>query len=322
MRAAFLVVAVTLLVAAGPPAGSAHRAGGGLVALVTAEGENSLVAVSLPDGRVIRRVTLPADPENVVAQAEGPAVVVSSKGHAVTVLAWHSLRIVATFRDFRSPHLAAITPDAKWAYVTDDGTGYLSVIDLARLRLVRRLYVGLGAHHLSFSGDGRRLWIALGERARRIVVVNTATSDRPRVRTTFDPGFAAHDLAFSPDGRRVWVTSDADGGVRVLDAATHHLHYTVLGGTPPQHLAFGRGDVAYVTSGYGNTIEMVDSRNGRVLRRVAAPHGSFNVTTLAGTVLTSSLLRGTVAEFDSRLHLLRTVEVASATRDVAGSVWP
>ena len=311
MRAAFLVFAVTLLVAAGPPAGSAHRAGGGLVALVTAEGENSLVAVSLPDGRVIRRVTLPADPENVVAQAEGPAVVVSSKGHAVTVLAWHSLRIVATFRDFRSPHLAAITPD-----------GDLSVIDLAPLRLVRRLYVGLGAHHLSFSGDGRRLWIALGERARRIVVVNTATSDRPRVRTTFDPGFAAHDLAFSPDGRRVWVTSDADGGVRVLDAATHHLHYTVVGGTPPQHLAFGRGDVAYVTSGYGNTIEMVDSRNGRVLRRVAAPHGSFNVTTLAGTVLTSSLLRGTVAEFDSRLHLLRTVEVASATRDVAGSVWP
>ena len=60
MRAAFLVFAVTLLVAAGPPAGSAHRAGGGLVALVTAEGENSLVAVSLPDGRVIRRVTLPA----------------------------------------------------------------------------------------------------------------------------------------------------------------------------------------------------------------------------------------------------------------------
>lgn len=68
------------------------RAGGTPVALVTAETENSLFAVSLDDGHILRRVALPADPENVVAGVGFTAVVVSARGHAVSLLDWRSLR--------------------------------------------------------------------------------------------------------------------------------------------------------------------------------------------------------------------------------------
>ncbi len=321
-RAAALLLGLACVSTISADGAPARALGGSPVALVTAESENELLAVSLPGGAILRRVRLPADPENVAALVAGPAVVVSAKAGAVSILAWRSLRAVRVLRGFRSPHLVAIAPDGEWAYVTDDGSGIISVIELARAKIVSRVFVGLGAHHLAFSPDEKRLWVALGERARTIVVLDTSRPDRPRVVSRFDPGFPAHDLSFSPDGRRVWVTSDADGRVTVFDADSRRRLYSVLVGPPPQHLAFGLRGFAYVTSGYGSRIIMIDPNRGRVVRSARVPYGSFNVTTSGGLVVTSSLLLGTLTEFDNQLHLMmRSVKVAPAARDAGISVW-
>jgi DNA-binding beta-propeller fold protein YncE len=308
-----------VLVAGSAPA---QPTGGTVVALVTAETQNMLYAVAFPDGKVLRRVALPVDPQNVVALQTGPAVVVSTKGHAVSILAWRTLRVEKIFTAFRSPHLATISPDGEWAYVTDDGSGLLTVIRLAKPRIVRRLFVGTRAHHLTFRPDQRRLWIALGERARTIVIVDTSHPARPRLLRRFDPGFSAHDVVFTPDGARVWVTSATDGRTRVLDGATRKLLFTVASGIPPQHVTFGRVGDAYVTSGYGSRILRVDAQTGRVIRAAKSPYGSFNVATIADWVLVSSLLRGTVTEFDAQLHVSHGTKVAPAARGIALSVWP
>ena len=320
MGTALLLLAV---VAAGvlPPSETTLRPPGGRpVALVTAETENALLAVSLQDGRIIRRVALPADPENIEVGNGGTAVLMSTKAGAVTLLDWRSLRVIKTLRGFRAPHIAAKAADGEWVYVTDDATGMLSVIQLARTRVVARVFVGMGAHHMTVSPDGRRLWIALGERARTIVVVALRRPDRPRVVRRFDPGFEVHDLAFSPSGRTVWVTTSTRRSVEVFSAATARRLYSVPAGAPPQHVAFG-GRFAYVTSGYDGRIEMVNATNGQVLRSVRVPYGSFNLATAGGRVVASSLLRGTVTELNSRLHVLRTKKVAPAARDVALVFW-
>jgi DNA-binding beta-propeller fold protein YncE len=309
-----------LFAAAATPFALARPAGGTPVALVTAETDSDLLAVSLANARILRRVHLPADPENVDVHPAGPAVVVSSRAGAVTILAWRSLRIVGTLRGFENPHIAEISPDGKWAYVTDDGSGLLSVIQLTRARVVHRVLVGAGAHHMAWSADGRSVWVALGERARTIVVLDASRPSRPRVVATFDPGFGAHDLGFSPDGRGVWLTSDDGTAVVVVDAASRRRVFTVDVGPPPQHVAFGPRGFAYVTSGYGSRIVMANER-GRILRTAATPYGSFNLTTAGGLVVTSSLLRGTLTELDDRLQLRRTSRVASATRDVGLTFW-
>src|SRR5205823_1224209 len=163
--------------------------------------------------------------------------VVSTKAGAVTILAWRTLRVVRVLDGFHSPHIAAISPDGRWAYVTDDATGLLSAIDLRRARVATRVFVGAGAHHLSWSPDGQRVWVALGERARTIVVLDASRPDRPRVLLKFDPGFAAHDLAFAPGGSRVWITADDADSVSVFDARMHRRLFGVRVGAPPQHVA-------------------------------------------------------------------------------------
>src|SRR5205814_5394980 len=115
-----------LLVVVPASASQAAPRGGTPVALVTAETQNRLLAVSLPSGRVLRRIPMPAQPENVDTLGS-TAVVVSTRGHSATIL--RGLHVVKVLRNFARPHIAALAPDGEWAYVSDDARGTISVIE-------------------------------------------------------------------------------------------------------------------------------------------------------------------------------------------------
>jgi len=81
------------------------------------------------------------------------------------------------------------------------------VLDVIRGRVVRRLAVGGPARHVSISGDGQRLWVALGTKAERIAVVDVRDPPDPQLLGRLRPPFLAHDVGFAPSSGRVWVTS-------------------------------------------------------------------------------------------------------------------
>lgn len=132
----------------------------------------------------------------------------------------------------------------------------------------------------------------------------------------FDPGFLAHDLRFTADNQRVWITSASTSYVGVFSARTHRLLFRVPGGPPPQHVVF-HGGFAYITSGYGSRIEKVSLNNGRVVDRAHAPYGSFDLDAADGYIVTSSLLRGTLAIYNPQLRLLHVRHLAPSTEDVS-----
>ncbi len=284
-------------------------------ALVTAETENELIAVNLRSGRVVRRVALPSDPENVAAG--GVAVVVSPAARTVSLVSAGSLRVAKELHGFVSPEIATISPDGQYAYVSD-AAGTVTVVQLSDAAIVDRVAVGAGAHHMSFRPDERQLWVALGESARKIVILDTSDIARPHVVGEFHPGFPAHDLSFSPDGRTVWISSADGPDVSVFGARDHRLLFRVPVGPSPQHIAFA-GPFAYLTSGYGGVLEKVRASSGRVVARARSPYGSFELDVADGYAATSSLLRGTLAIYNLDLRPLRVVHVTSAAREVA--IW-
>ncbi|MFZ1997162.1 MAG: YncE family protein [Solirubrobacteraceae bacterium] len=294
------------------------RAGSGsppAEALVAAETADRVFVVNLSTGAVTGRITIRGGPEYVDGLLD-LAVASSPGAGTVSVLSGPRWHVTTVIHGFSSPHIVALSPDGDHAFVTDDPRGTLSVIRLTDDRVTATVPVGAGAHHLAASPDQRRVWVALGERAHTIVVVDTSDIDHPVIIGRFRPGFAAHDLAFSPDGRRVWITSSAGPDVSVFDARSHRPLFRIRAGTPPQHVAF-LGGYAYLTSGYGSTIEQVAAASGAVVRRVHAPYGSFEVSAAAGHVVTSSLLSGEMAVFTPRLSLVRVRRLAAATRDVS-----
>lgn len=286
-------------------------------ALVTDETENQLLIVDLPSGRIARRVTLPPDPEDLAADpSRGVVVVVSSAAGEVTVLDRQTLRPIRAFAGFGAPHIAAISADGRRAYVTDDSRGALTVIGLDDVRVISTIAVGPGAHHLTYGPIRGLLWVALGESATRIAILRASNPDHPRLVGGFSPGFPVHDLSYTPDERELWMTSASGPDVGVFDAADKRPLFRLPAGAPPQHVAF-EGRFAYLTSGYGGTIEKVDASTGRVITRASAPYGSFELDARQGYVVTSSLLRGTLAIYTPNLKLLRVVKVAPTAREVA-----
>jgi DNA-binding beta-propeller fold protein YncE len=285
-------------------------------ALVTDERQNRLLIVELANGRTVRRVLLPSDPEDVAVNGDGGVVaVVSSRVGKVTVLSRDTLHPIRTFGGFAAPHIVEVSPDGQYAYVTDDVRGTVTVIRLSDMGLASTVAVGPGAHHLTFSPDQRYVWIALGEAASRIAILDTADPAHPRLIGRFSPGFPAHDLMFSPDGRQVWISSAAGPDVGVFGASSHRLLERVPVGAPPQHIAFD-GRFVYLTSGYGAAIEKVAVASGRVIKRARAPYGSFELAVADGYVATASLLRGTLAIYTPDLRLQRVAQLAPATREV------
>jgi sugar lactone lactonase YvrE len=305
------------------PGASAAGLNGRPIAIVAAETSNQVIAVSLGPhgGHVLRRVHV-VDPLMVAAPLHGPAVVLSPSTGTVTLLAWHTLRPLKVFHGFRDPEVARIAPGDRFVYVADGGAGTLTVIDLARLRIVYHLYVGVGAHHMSFSPDGKRLWIALSEVATTIVRLDTSDLQRPRIAGRLHPRFPGHSIGFAPDGRTVWVSSARAPYVTAYSAATGRIVNVVRAGRAPQEVAFS-GARVLLTSGYGSSLEAVLWRTYRRLGTVRMPYGSFNLATFGGKVVTSSLFTGQVVELrGGTLHRFWTTKVAPETRYVAISLWP
>lgn len=317
------IVALSLVAAAlFVPSRVAAGPNGRPVALVVAELSNEVFAVSLGPhgGHVLKTVQLD-DPLMVATALVGPAVVVDPHG-TVTLLAWHSLRPLKVFRGFRVPEVAAISPRGRFAYIADGGSGRLVVIDLQERRIVGHVFVGLQAHHLDFSPDGRRLWVSLGETATTIVRLDTSELRHPRVVGRIHPRLTAHGIEFAPDGRTVWVSSSAAPFVTVFDAATGTPLREIAAGKGPQEIAFS-GTRALITSGYGSSIESVSWRTYGRHGAVAMPYGSFNLATLGGNVVTSSVLNGYVTELRAgTLGRMWTTRLAPSTRYVAISIWP
>ena len=289
------------------------------VALVTVESQNRLLAVDVGTGRVVRRWSLPADPENVEAYA-GEAAVVSARGGAVTLIDTRTLKVRRIVRGFGSPHIAAYSPDGEYLYVTDDARGQ---VDVVRGRVIRRIFVGYGAHHMAFSPDQKRLWVVLGERARSIAVVDTRNAAHPRLIGHVDPHGLAHDAAFTPDGRRVWVTYDDGRYLRIFDARTRRPVAKLYAGSPPAHVRFDDASglpayrsLAYVTSGNDATLRIFNWHLRSVVRTVPTAPGSFNLAVDRGLVAVSSLTGGNLTVYRGARRLLAE-RVAPVVRDVA-----
>jgi YVTN family beta-propeller protein len=283
-------------------------------ALVTDESQDLLAIVDLRSHTARSFIGVPGGPQYVAAEP-GVALVTSPSAGAVTLFDGDPLRVVKVIHGFGAPHIVEISPDGQHAYVTDDARGTLTVIGLTNNRVIHTVNVGGQAHHMASSPDQRRLWIALGETARTIVILDTSDVENPRVIGRFDPGFPAHDLAFSPDGRRVWISSATGSDVTVFRASDHRPLFRVRVGPPPQHIAVAGAHV-YLTSGYGSTIEQVSTSTGQVIRRARSPYGSFEVDAADGFVTTASLLDGKLAIYTPQLKLLHVIKLGPATRDV------
>jgi DNA-binding beta-propeller fold protein YncE len=292
----------------GRPAQSTRRR----LAVVTADTEAHVVALSLPDGAVRARIATVEGPRSIERAPGARALVAHTSHGAVSLLEGVPPRVRRVLHGFSAPRNSAVRADGRHAYVSDSGHGEIAVIDLVRGRVIRRVAVGAFARHLTLSPDGRTLWVSLGSSAAAIAVVDVSDPGRPRVHRLVHPPFLAHDVAFAPDGRHIWVTAGRARHVAVYRPGRDRPERLLDADAPPQHVSF-RGAAAYVASGDSGTVQIRHAADGRMRGTTPVPVGSYNVQATAGYVLTPSLEQGTLTVLNAagRIELRRRVAPAA-----------
>jgi DNA-binding beta-propeller fold protein YncE len=292
------------------PDALARTVGGMPTALVTADLDSHVVAVSLTRERVVREIATQSDPRSIESVGND-AVVGHTAAGLVSIIDGETLRVRRILDGFSEPRYTVSAGDGRHAYVTDSGRQELVVLDVRLARVLRRIRLGGPARHLALDPTRRRIVVALGNKAERVSVVDIRAPARPRVLTEFAPPFLAHDIGVGRFGY-VWVTS---GATREL--AVYHrgrILARVPADAPPQHVTFVSG-FAFVSSGDDGTLRVHSAGNGGLIGVERVPHGSYNVQRGWGRVLLPSLSRGTLAIANGRGTVVRVLDVARSSHD-------
>ena len=308
-----------LLTAAAVPIGLALREDaiastrGASVALVTADLEDEVVVLDPSSARTLARIPTAPGPRSIEAVDSRLAVAAHTRAGLVSVIDAATREVRFELDGFAAPRYTAVHPSRRIAYVTDSAASEVVTVDVPRGRILSRTAVPGPARHVSLDPSGSVLWTSLGSKAERIAVLGIDEPRRPRLERTITPSFLAHDVVFAPDGRHAWVTSGAGRRIAIHRVATREVVRVLEADRAPQHVAFV-AELAFVASGDDGMMR-VHRLDGRLLRRVDVPLGSYNVSYGSGRAVTASLSLGTVSFLDDTGRVRAVRDVARAAHD-------
>jgi YVTN family beta-propeller protein len=177
------------------------------------------------------------------------------------------------------PAHVVLTPDGRFAYVTNGGDNTLSVIDASTQRLVSTISVGKFPHGIRVSPDGKQAYVA-NLKGNTVSVVDTASQKEV---TQIPVGKGPAQVGFTPDGRLAFVSLSGENAVAVIDPATWKvLHRITVGSVPIQLFATPDSTTLLVANQGtrkkpGKTLSMIDLRSFKMIKTVDTGAGAHGV---------------------------------------------
>jgi YVTN family beta-propeller protein len=126
------------------------------------------------------------------ATKDGKTVVVACHlSNHVAVIDAENLKIIAQVATDPGPVQVTVTPNQRFAYVTNDGVGTVQKIDLATNTVARTIPISkdAGTHGITFAADGKYL-----------LITNTGVSTLSVIDTESDTVVKTVSIATSPEG--------------------------------------------------------------------------------------------------------------------------
>jgi DNA-binding beta-propeller fold protein YncE len=203
----------------------------------------------------------------------GVLVVANQQGANATILDAGTLRTIATVPVGIGPHETAVSPDGRWAVVTNYGTSdaqgnTLSVIDLAAPTPVVTRTIDLGEYHrphgAAFFGRSGKL-VVTSETAQRLVIVDFPSGRVDTALATNARG--SHMVTVRRDGRRAWTANIQDGNVTEFDLDARRTLRTFPAAPMDEGIAVTpNGSDLWVGSNEGKTVTVIDAGRGQVVQ--------------------------------------------------------
>ena len=258
--------------------------------------------------RTILLALLALAPATLGAQgASGLLIVLNKAAASASLIDPATGTTVATLATGTGPHEVAVSPDGRWAVVTNYGGGgaggsTLTVLDVPARRVARTIDLAphRRPHGIAWLPDGRRAAVT-SESSRAVLIVDVEAGTLESAIPTGAQG--SHMLALSPDGRHAYVANIGSGSVTMLDVAAD----TALTTTPTGEGAEGidvspDGREVWVTNREANTVMVLDAATLSVRDTLQSPDFPIRVklTPDGRHALVSNARSGTLRIFDTR----------------------
>jgi DNA-binding beta-propeller fold protein YncE len=289
-----------------------------------------------------RRNTVIENNRPDLAARAGMLVVANQEAASATVLDAATLKPIVTLAVGVGPHEVAVSPDGRWAVVTNYGNrevqgNTVSVIDLSAITPAVVRTIELGEYHrphgAAFVASGTKLLVT-SESSQRLVVVDFASG---RVDTALATnGRASHMVTTQRDGRRAWTSNIADGTVTEYDIDRRQTVRTYPAAPMDEAIAATPGGVqVWVGSNSEHTVTIIDAAKGTKLTDLAGfghPY-RIGIARSGGVALINDPVRNTIWLYEvgtnkelARLELAGAPGLgpitANATAGIAATVGP
>src|SRR6476660_4894478 len=248
------------------------------VLYVTNERAGTLTMIDVDRQEAFGTITLGKRPRGIVANKEKTRVYVALSGSPIAGpgvdestlpppdkgadgigevdLGEHKL--LRVLRAGSDPEGIALSADGKEAFIANEDTGQVSIVQIADGSVSESFKVGDEPEGISVTPDGKQAW-ATSEDAGAVYVIDLASH---QVVKSIEVGARPRSISFLPDGSRAYIPAENEGTLTVIDTASMTaLKKVSLGeGMRPMGQAMAPdGKLLYVSTGRSKMVLVFDT---------------------------------------------------------------
>ena len=212
---------------------------------------NQVAVVDTSTWKVVTNVDTGIKPARVRLQPDERYLWVGEES-GVTVIDTTTLKVVARITTGKGHHELDFSNENRFAFITNQDDGTLSVVDIQKLAKVKDLKIGTSATSVAFSSLGNALYVVNAADGSITVVDTRSQQIATRIQTK--PGIRT--VRFAPGGRWGFVPNATENVVYVFDSSTNRLAHTIDVEKGPDQITF-TGTFAYVRSTGSNEVSMI-----------------------------------------------------------------
>lgn len=178
-------------------------------------------------------------------------------------------------------HHVAVSPDGRFAAVSQPGINAVSVIDLQSYAVVATVQTGILPNYLIFSPDSSLLYVSnAGDNTIAVI-----SSMHWMVKRTVATGETPEHMVLSGDGKTMFVNNNDAGTVSAIDMASGETTATYKVGEGLHGIDLGEdGGAVLVAQRGGDRVARIDLASGQVSALDMGPE-PYHLTSVTGTGL-------------------------------------
>jgi YVTN family beta-propeller protein len=289
-------------------------------AYVTNSRSESVTIIDTKTKKEVATIPVGESPDAIAVTSDGKKAYVLNKGleNSISVIDTQSKKVTVTIpTNVEIVYSLAITPDEKYVYVTGHGT--VSIIDIKKEEVVKKLYMGDYNCAATITLDGKQAYVSS---MRDIFVIDTTTQE---VHKTISLGYNClpEDIAFTPDGKQAYIA--AEQAIFVVDAEKEEVIDTI----PIERSLFTSYEVVispnenriYV-AGKDNTssqVLVIDAKTHSIIKTIHVKSGplGMDITSDGKELYVINFDNDVVSVLDTQTYRVRhTISVGSHPRKV------